>query len=119
MTYYIQIGTTNYDDDRLLLRKAIGKLESKCQVTDGFLLGEPMSKFGWTFFDMILKPNLHLSIEDEFADMIKKSKGSKICPAGKAWAKRTFDTYPSAYANMAASKYCKDPNYAKGAKGKK
>ena len=32
-----------------------------------------------------------------------KSKGSKICPAGKAWAKRTFDTYPSAYANMAAS----------------
>lgn len=48
-----------------------------------------------------------------------KSKGSKICPAGKAWAKRTFDTYPSAYANMAASKYCKDPNYAKGAKGKK
>ena len=49
----------------------------------------------------------------------RKSKGSKICPEGKAWAKRTFDTYPSAYANMAASKYCKDPNYAKGAKGKK
>ena len=81
MTYYIQIGTTNYDDDRLLLRKAIGKLESKCQVTDGFLLGEPMSKFGWTFFDLILKPNLHLSIEDEFADIIKKSKGNK--PAEK------------------------------------
>ena len=48
-----------------------------------------------------------------------KSKGSKICPEGKAWAKRTFDTYPSAYANMAASKYCKDPNYAKGSKRKK
>jgi hypothetical protein len=45
--------------------------------------------------------------------------GGKICPKGKAWAKRTFDTYPSAYANMAASKYCKDPNYAKGSKGKK
>ena len=49
----------------------------------------------------------------------KKSKGSKICPEGKAWAKRTFDTYPSAYANMAASKYCKDPNYAKGSKKRK
>ena len=48
-----------------------------------------------------------------------KGKGSKICPEGKAWAKRTFDTYPSAYANLAASKYCKDPNYAKGAKGGK
>ena len=42
-----------------------------------------------------------------------KKKESKICPAGIAWAKRKFDTYPSAYANMAASKYCKDPNYAK------
>ena len=48
-----------------------------------------------------------------------KSKGSKICPEGKAWAKRTFDVYPSAYANLAASKYCKDPNYAKKAKGGK
>ena len=46
-------------------------------------------------------------------------KGGKICPSGKAWAKRTFDTYPSAYANMAASKYCKDPNYAKGSKKKR
>ena len=45
----------------------------------------------------------------------EKSKG-KICPEGIAWAKRTFDTYPSAYANMAASKYCKDPNYAKNSK---
>ena len=47
-----------------------------------------------------------------------KSKG-KFCPEGKAWAKRTFDTYPSAYANLAASKYCKDPNYAKKSKGGK
>lgn len=40
-------------------------------------------------------------------------EGGKICAEGKAWAKRTFDKYPSAYASMAASKYCKDPNYGK------
>ena len=52
--------------------------------------------------------------------MPKKAKsGGKICPEGKAWARRTFDTYPSAYANMAASKYCKDPNYAKKSKSAK
>ena len=45
-------------------------------------------------------------------------KGNKICPEGIAWAKRTFDKYPSAYANLAASKYCKDPNYAKKSKSK-
>ena len=49
----------------------------------------------------------------------KMNRGNKICSAGIAWAKRTFDRYPSAYANMAASKYCKDPNYAKGSKSKK
>lgn len=48
-----------------------------------------------------------------------QKKGGKICPEGKAWAKRTFDKYPSAYANLAASKYCKDPNYAKKSKGGK
>ena len=33
----------------------------------------------------------------------KVKSGGKICPKGKAWAKRTFDTYPSAYANMPRS----------------
>jgi hypothetical protein len=51
--------------------------------------------------------------------VVRKKKGGTICPEGKAWAKRTFDTYPSAYANLAASKYCKDPNYAKKSKGGK
>jgi hypothetical protein len=45
--------------------------------------------------------------------MAKGKKSNKICAKGIAWAKRTFDKYPSAYANMAASKYCKDPNYGK------
>lgn len=54
-----------------------------------------------------------------FVVMAKKEKRkNKICAAGISWAKRTFDTYPSAYANMAASKYCKDPNYAKKSKKK-
>ena len=40
--------------------------------------------------------------------MAKKAKsGGKICAKGKAWAKRTFDTYPSAYANAWASKWYK------------
>ena len=36
--------------------------------------------------------------------MAKAKSGGKICPAGKAWAKRTFDTYPSAYANISKKK---------------
>ena len=44
---------------------------------------------------------------------------SKICKKGISLARRTFDKYPSAYANMAASKYCKDPNYANKSKRKR
>ena len=33
-------------------------------------------------------------------------KGRKICPKGKAAAKRKFKKYPSAYANMYASGVC-------------
>ena len=33
----------------------------------------------------------------------KMKRPNKICAAGIAWAKRTFDTYPSAYANMLIS----------------
>ena len=66
-----------------------------------------------------VRQNIKNHIEDK-EEMAKKgrTKGNKICPAGIAWAKRTFDKYPSAYANMAASKYCKDPNYGKGKKKK-
>ena len=41
----------------------------------------------------------------------------KLCPRGKAAAKRKFDVYPSAYANAYASKICagkiKDPSGVK------
>ena len=52
--------------------------------------------------------------------MVRKApSGGKICAEGLRWAKRTFDRTPSAYSNLAASKFCKDPNYAKKAKGGK
>jgi len=38
---------------------------------------------------------------------------AKLCAKGKAAAKRKFDVYPSAYANMYASKVCKGKVKAK------
>ncbi len=42
----------------------------------------------------------------------------KLCPEGKAAAKRKFDVYPSAYANGWAVQYCKG-KFRKKKKGKK
>ena len=48
-----------------------------------------------------------------------RTKGNKICPAGIAWAKRTFDKYPSAYANMYAGAVCSGKVTPGGKKKKK
>ena len=50
---------------------------------------------------------------------VKRDKERRQDLPSNVWlqARSGFDTYPSAYGNLAASKYCKDPNYAKKSKG--
>ena len=49
--------------------------------------------------------------------IVSETVAKKLCPEGKAAAKRKFDVYPSAYANGWAVQYCKGK--FKGKKGKK
>ena len=77
MTYYIQISTTDWLKDKVLFEDNLNTLEKLCDVQNGFILNEPVSKFGWTFIDMVLKSDFHMSIEQEFNNQINKSKGSK------------------------------------------
>ena len=44
---------------------------------------------------------------------------AKLCPKGKAAAKRKFKVYPSAYANMYASAVCSGKTTPGGKKKKK
>jgi hypothetical protein len=44
---------------------------------------------------------------------------AKLCPRGKAAAKRKFKVYPSAYANMYASAVCSGKVTPGGKKGKR
>ena len=48
-----------------------------------------------------------------------KRKMAKLCPRGKAAAKRKFKVYPSAYANMYASAVCSGKVTPGGKKRKK
>ena len=89
MTYYIQISTTDWPKDRVLFEDTFNTLEKLCDIQSGYILNEPVSKFGWTFIDMILKSDFHMSLEQEFASQINKSKGSK--------AEEKFVTFLSSY----------------------
>ena len=74
---FFEISTTKYVEDIKLLQVAMTKMAALCNITMGFKFGEPVSRFGWTFFQMFLDQELYVGIEDEFSDMIKKCKGNK------------------------------------------
>jgi len=73
----IQVGTTKYDEDLIVIQKTMSHLQTLCEVDRGYMLGAPVFRFGWTFFDLALNSNFLFGIEKKFADMIKKAKGKK------------------------------------------
>ena len=75
MTHF-EISTTKFDEDIKIIQVAMTKMSALCNINGGFKLGQPVSKFGWTFFQIFVDHNLYFGIEDKFSDMIKKCKGS-------------------------------------------
>ena len=74
---YFEISTTKYDEDIKIIQVALTKMSALCNVDRGFRFGEPVSKFGWTFFHLIIEQELYFEITGKFSDMIKKCKGRK------------------------------------------
>ena len=75
MQIVYEVSTTQYDEDKICMIKALSHLQTLCETPDTYQLGEPTSRFGWTFFPLLLKPNLITQIEEKFSDMINQSKG--------------------------------------------
>jgi len=76
MSVTLEISTKNYLDDLLSIKKALSHMESLLGCYNGYLLSEPTTSFGWTFFKLAFKPDLQNSIEEKFADMINKYRWS-------------------------------------------
>jgi len=74
---FFEISTTKYKEDIELIQVTMTKMAAICNIASGFKFGDPVSRFGWTFFKIFLDQELYIGIEDEFSDMIKKCKGSK------------------------------------------
>jgi|TARA_B100000470_G_C19619246_1_gene314627 hypothetical protein len=74
---YFEISTTKYDEDIKIIQVALTKMSAHCNIDRGFRFAEPISKFGWTFFQLLIEQELYLGIENKFSDMIKKCKGNK------------------------------------------
>ena len=61
-----QLSTRIYDDEVLLVKKAMTELETICNIKEGYQISIPSTKAGWTFFN--------LQITMEMASVIEKSR---------------------------------------------
>jgi hypothetical protein len=77
MKIILEISAINYDQEKERLTNALDELQNLFKISGGYELSNPVSRFGWTFFKVWLRPNLLVCINEKFADMIKKSKGQK------------------------------------------
>ena len=74
---FFEISTTNYEEDIKAIQLLMNKMAALFNINTGFKFGDPTSKFGWTFFQILIDQELYVGIEDKFSDMIKKTKGDK------------------------------------------
>ena len=74
----LQIATTNYESDREVIVSTMEEIQSSCGINEGFLVSEPMERFGWAFFKVLIKIELLSGMELKFGDQIAKTKGKKV-----------------------------------------
>ena len=72
MSITLEIGTKNYLDDLLCIKKHLSHMESLLNCYASYTLSEPSSKLGWTFFKLEFKSNLQISISKKFSDILGK-----------------------------------------------
>lgn len=65
MNPLFQLSTRSYENEIPLVKKALSDLEKECNAQNGYVIDEPFSKFGWTFFNV--------QISEEMASFIEKS----------------------------------------------
>ena len=74
----LEIATTNYEIDREVVSTAMDELQSLCGIKEGFLISNPMERFGWAFFKVLIKTELLSGINLNLGDQIAKTKGKKV-----------------------------------------
>jgi len=72
MSITLEIGTKNYLDDLLCIKKHLSHMETLLNCHANYALSEPSSRFGWTFFKIEFKSNLQINISEKFSNILAK-----------------------------------------------
>ncbi|HWP78588.1 MAG TPA: hypothetical protein VNL34_02925 [Candidatus Nitrosotenuis sp.] len=93
MNPLFQLSTRKYDEEIELVRKALAGLEEKCNVKNGYNIGEPFSKAGWTFFNVQISSEMATIIET--SGMMKGALGYRIGEQLKNFLGHFLESYGS------------------------
>ncbi len=63
MNPIFQASTRSYEKEIVLVKKGLDELEKKCNVKNGYEIGEAFTKAGWTFFNIKLSSEMFETIE--------------------------------------------------------
>lgn len=93
MNPLFQLSTRKYDEEIGIVRKAMAELEKKCDVKDGYKIGEPFSKAGWTFFNVQISTEMESVIET--SGMLEGALGYRIGEQLKNFLGHFLESYGS------------------------
>ena len=71
-----QMSTRTYDEEIILVKKAMVELEKNCKIKDGYKINESFAKAGWTFFNVELSSEMVAVIEN--SGMMENAAGFRI-----------------------------------------
>ena len=77
MAITLEISTKNYSDDSFNIKRALSHMETLTGAYNGYMFSEPKDNFGWTFFQIAFKADLHEGIAEKFADMLSRYRSGK------------------------------------------
>lgn len=63
MNPLFQLSTRKYEDEIGVVKNAMAELEGICGVENGYRIGEPFTRAGWTFFNVQISSEMEAVIE--------------------------------------------------------
>lgn len=94
MNPLFQMSTRRYDAEIEMVKKALDALEKRCGVKNGYQIGEPFSKAGWTFFNVQISSEMESIIET--SGMMEGALGYRIGEQLKNFLGHFLESYGSA-----------------------
>ena len=88
-----QLSTRKYDEEIILVKKAMVELEKNCKIKDCYKINEPFAKAGWTFFNLELSSEMADVIEN--SGMMENAAGFRISEQLKNFLGHFFESKDS------------------------